>query len=137
MLQWKKTELHSTFLQEMLDITGRASTGRRSPSDSSRSPSPTHIGIIHRLKVSAISSARKLSSSPHLREICEVKKENKYKKAFFSQEVEDELLQSPNPDTSRARMAHGGYRKTSAGSYGAVRMIRPRHAVVNPDVIRR
>ena len=134
----KSTSLLVFFLQEMLDITGRASTGRRSPSDSSRSPSPTHIGLIHRLKVSTISSARKLSSSPHLREICEVKREREFENnAFFSQEVEEELVQPPNPGASRVRAANNTHRRTSAGSYGAARMIRPRHAVVNSDVIRR
>ncbi|CAI4225836.1 unnamed protein product [Auanema sp. JU1783] len=122
------------------------------PSSSGRaSPSISTLSSFARLKVAPASSSsgmRKLSSSPHLLGICEEGEEGG--DSSFS----SSLLTSPTDGLARTNRSastglvhltrHGPVQPSkSTGStqqpttYSAVRMIRPRHAVVSPDVCRR
>ncbi|ETN81127.1 kinase domain protein [Necator americanus] len=116
-------------VQDLLELC-RLGSGRRAASPesmrSSRSPSPptssgrtspamSSLSSLSRLKVSSSSvGMRKLSSSPHLLGICEEGEDV---------ETNTTLLTTSRPSGARAN--------------SSVRMIRPRHAVVSPDVCRR
>ncbi|KAJ1371301.1 hypothetical protein KIN20_033228 [Parelaphostrongylus tenuis] len=126
----------------------RSSQSPSPPSSSGRSsPAVSSISSLSRLKLSSSSFSggmRKLSSSPHLLGICE--------------EGEDtESLTTPLPvsrqvtiranrssaSTGLVHIRHGTAQSTkmmgphSQPTYSSVRMIRPRRAVVSPDVCKR
>ncbi len=111
-------------IQELQELSAKLS-GRITPERGSRSPSPGGSGrtspVVGRYKGSlGPVSLRKLSSSPHLLGICEELEEDGG--LLIVEGAEKSIL------------------TTSVGpppTYSSVRMIRPRQAVVSPDVIRR
>ncbi|KAK6048240.1 hypothetical protein COOONC_14255, partial [Cooperia oncophora] len=148
-------------VQDLMELC-RLGGGRRAVSPesikSSRSPSPptssgraspamSSLSSLSRLKVTSSSfggGMRKLSSSPHLLGICEEGEDVDASTAQLLTTARDGSTRSNrSSSTGLSHLRHGAIQATkSTGAhtqptYSSVRMIRPRHAVVSPDVCRR
>ncbi|KAK5978528.1 Serine/threonine protein kinase [Trichostrongylus colubriformis] len=147
-------------VQDLMELC-RLGGGRRAVSPeslrSSRSPSPptssgraspamSSLSSLSRLKVASASfggGMRKLSSSPHLLGICEEGEDVDSNTVLHTTARQGSTRSNRSSSTGLSHLRHGTIQPVkSTGAhaqptYSSVRMIRPRHAVVSPDVCRR
>ncbi|WKX90172.1 hypothetical protein Q1695_009203 [Nippostrongylus brasiliensis] len=125
----------------------RSSRSPSPPTSSGRaSPALSSLSSLSRLKVSSSSLSggmRKLSSSPHLLGICEEGEDIESGSVLLTTSRPGSTRSNRSASTGLFHLRHGAIQASkSTGShpqptYSSVRMIRPRHAVVSPDVCRR
>ncbi|XGW21028.1 hypothetical protein V3C99_004188 [Haemonchus contortus] len=125
----------------------RSSRSPSPPTSSGRaSPAMSSLSSLSRLKIASSSlggGMRKLSSSPHLLGICEEGEDVDSNTVLLTTARQGSTRSNRSSSTGLSHLRHGAVQAAKSGSvhaqptYSSVRMIRPRHAVVSPDVCRR
>lgn len=152
-----KERVSSQAIQGLLELSRvNLAEGRRraaSPeSRNSRSPSPPGstgrsspaFGITRLKTIPGTGGMRKLSSSPHLLGICEESEESEFpsvtqhRHAVTRRSISSVSALSPVHVLSATKASsESGVASTNSLTYSKVRMIRPRQAVVSPDMASR
>uniref|UniRef100_A0A7I4XX43 SNF-related serine/threonine-protein kinase n=1 Tax=Haemonchus contortus TaxID=6289 RepID=A0A7I4XX43_HAECO len=125
----------------------RSSRSPSPPTSSGRaSPAMSSLSSLSRLKIASSSlggGMRKLSSSPHLLGICEEGEDVDSNTVLLTTARQGSTRSNRSSSTGLSHLRHGAVQAAKSASvhaqptYSSVRMIRPRHAVVSPDVCRR